>query len=72
MENGERIKTVGRPRERSRMERFDRLQALVAPVAARPAMRRGTVLRFLSFEEFEQWKRQTTRAHPASPNPATS
>ena len=63
------MKVVGRPRARSVMERFDRLQAMVEPVAARPAMRRGTVLRFRTFDEFEAWKRQTTRACPASPLP---
>jgi len=62
------MKVVGRLRARSLMERFDRLQAMVAPVAARPAMRRGTVLRFRTFDEFEAWKRQTTRARPASQN----
>jgi hypothetical protein len=66
------MKVVGRPRARSAMERFDRLQALVGPVAARPTMRRGTVLRFGTFEEFETWKRQTTRADHASRNRATS
>ena len=54
------------------MERFDRLQAMAGLVAARPAMRRGTVLRFQTFEDFEVWKRQMTRAHPASRSPATS
>ena len=68
----ENMKVVGRPRARSWLERFDRLQAMVAPVAARPAMRRGTVLRFRNFDEFEAWKRQTTRADHASRNPATS
>ena len=66
------MKVVGRPRVRSVMERFDRLQSMVGPVAARPAMRRGTVLRFRSFDEFEAWKRQTTRADHASRNRATS
>jgi len=66
------MKVVGRPRTRSVMERFDRLQAMVEPVAARPLMRRGTVLRFRTFDEFEEWKRLTTRARPVSRNPAIS
>lgn len=70
--HGHGMKVVGRPRERSLMERFDRLQAMVGPVAARPTMRRGTVLRFRTFDDFEAWKRQTTRVRPASPNPAIS
>ncbi|MGH8017618.1 MAG: hypothetical protein ACREIA_04905 [Opitutaceae bacterium] len=60
------MKVVGRPKERSIPERFDRLQAIVGAVAARPLMRRGTVMRFRSFDEFESWKRQATRAHRAS------
>jgi hypothetical protein len=66
------MKVVGRSRERSFAERFDRLQASVAPIAARPVMRRGSVLRFRSFEDFEAWKRQATRVPPASPSPAIS
>ena len=68
--NEQGMKVVGRPRPRSVMERFDRLQAMVGAVAARPAMARGSVLRFRTFEEFEEWKRQTTRTRPASRNPA--
>jgi len=66
------MKVVGRPKARSFRERFDRLQATVGAVAARPQMRRGTVLRFRTFEEFEAWKRQATRLHRASRNSATS
>ena len=66
------MKTVGRPREQTVFGRFDRLQARVQAVAARPLMRRGTVLRFRTFEEFEAWKRQTTRVRPGSPSQATS
>lgn len=66
------MKVVGRSQTRSVMERFDRLQATVGAVAARPMMRRGTVLRFRTFEEFEAWKRQATRAHHVSRTPGTS
>jgi len=66
------MKVVGRTQTRSVMERFDRLQATVGAVAARPLMRRGTVLRFRSFDEFEAWKRQATRDHRVSRTPATS
>jgi hypothetical protein len=65
-------KIVGQPRNRSAMERFDRLQATVAAVASRPLMKRGTVLRFRTFDEFEAWKRQATRDHRASRTPPTS
>ena len=64
------MKVVGRPKARSFRERFDRLQATVGAVAARPQMRRGTVLRFRTFEEFEAWKRHATRLHRASRNSA--
>lgn len=66
------MKVVGTLRIRSSLERFDRLQARVGLVAARPAMRRGTVLRFHSFDDFEAWKRQATRSHPDSLKPVTS
>ena len=66
------MKVVGRPRMRSVMERFDRVQATVGTVAARPLMRRGTVLRFRTFDEFEAWKRQATRDHHASRTQGTS
>ena len=72
MNHGEGMKVVGRPRARSATERFDRLQAMVGAVAARPVMRRGTVLRFRTFEDFETWKRQTTRTDHASRILATS
>ena len=72
MDDGQSMKVVGRPRARSVMERFDRLQARVGPVAARPAMHRGTVLRFRTFDEFEAWKRQTSRTHLASRKRAIS
>lgn len=66
------MKMVGQPRVRSVMERFDRLQTTVGKVAARPLMHRGTVLRFRTFDEFDAWKRQTTRTHHASRNRETS
>lgn len=66
------MKVVGRPRTRTAAERFDRLQARVGAFAARPLMRRGTVLRFRTFDEFETWKRQTTPPRPASPKPEIS
>jgi hypothetical protein len=56
------MKVVGGKRSRSAKERFDRLQATVSAVAARPLMQRGTVLRFRTFEEFEAWKRQATQS----------
>jgi hypothetical protein len=72
MQDGEGMKVVGRPRARSVMERFDRLQSMVGAVAARPSMRRGTVLRFRTFDEFDAWKRQMTRVRPVPPNQAIS
>lgn len=66
------MKVVGGRQERSLQERFRQLQATVGAVAARPLMRRGTVLRFRTFEEFDAWKRQATRDHRASRNSPTS